>query len=128
MISEQSKEKIALICLKKCVRHKQVRASMQAAAATKYNSKLATSLKGVKLSFQWYFHLKRYPKEIELKIYIRYELAAIDVYDSLRYHSVLGLSDFVSLNAYDWLPSSTQMWRDDMPANHRRFWNSSPFF
>jgi hypothetical protein len=39
MISEQSKEKIALICLKKCVRHEQVRASMQAAAATRQQTR-----------------------------------------------------------------------------------------
>ena len=33
------------------------------------------------------FHVKHYPKEINLKIRIRCELTAIDVYDSLRYHS-----------------------------------------
>ena len=34
------------------------------------------------------FHVKHYPKEINLKIRIRCELTAIDVYDSLRYHSL----------------------------------------
>ena len=38
------------------------------------------------------FHVKHYPKEINLKIRIRCELTAIDVYDSLRYHSKVGIT------------------------------------
>ena len=48
--------------------------------------KSPASLKKVKQSVELYFHLKRYSKEIRLKIQIRYELTATDDSDSLRYH------------------------------------------
>ena len=44
------------------------------------------SYEKVKQSLEWNFDIKRYPKEIKLKILICYELATIDVYDSLWYH------------------------------------------